>query len=140
MVKTGKDLGVQLGALTACGGSSMPKVAEAFINANGKLAGTDGDASTFARTGTIPGTPGIQGTVYGQVYPSWNQVRNELQRIMGQSATNLYDTGDALVRIAQQYAATDDVAATELKRQDSLYQSSGHSLETPGQHKKPVMP
>lgn len=140
MGKHGKDLGVELNNLWMCGRSFMPEMAGAFVEANHRIAGSSGDESPFGRQGTIAGTPGIQGTVYGTVYPAWNRVRTELQKIMGESATNVYDTGEALIRIAELYASTDGEAAHTLDKERQKFRSSGHTFVEPGQHENPVMP
>jgi hypothetical protein len=125
MGKDGTELGVELANMWLCGRSYLPNVAEATAGANKSVAGTADDASVFARPGTVPGTPGIQGMVTGDVYPAWNAVRDEFQRILAESADNLYAVGDALVRVAEIYAATDELARDEMNRVRYDYATSG---------------
>jgi hypothetical protein len=138
--KVGTELGVELAELWLCGRSYLPAVAQAFLKANGAIAGTDGDSGKFDRQGTVPGTT-ISASVPGQVYPAWSQLRNELQRVMGQSAVNTYDSSDALVRVADAYAASDTAAAAEFKRQKDIYLTGKDiPIEDPSQRGTPTMP
>ncbi len=132
MSKQGRELGVELSELWLCGRSYLPSAAEGIVAANGFVAGTENDASSFTRPGVIPGTPGLSGMVAGQVYPVWNQLRDEFQTVLAESAENLYETGDALVRVADSYAAVDAEAAQELKRlQDRYTTGKDFAIENP---------
>jgi hypothetical protein len=140
MAEHGQHLGVILGDLWLCGRYYVPKMADIYIQANGSVAGTDGDSGSFGRTGYV-GNTGFTTSVPGQVYPVWNQVRNEFQRILGQSATNLYDVGDALISVANGYAATDHAAQVELAHQMSEYTTGGQfTLDDPTRRPKPIDP
>jgi hypothetical protein len=120
MGKQGTELGVELSELWLCGRSYLPSAAEATAAANKIVAGTGGDASIFARPGVMPGIPGV-GSVTGDVYPVWDEVRDEFQRILAEAADNLYAVGDALVRVAETYAATDTAAEDEMHRLTTRY-------------------
>jgi hypothetical protein len=123
--KSGKELGVELSELWLCGTSYLPSAADGIVRANGIVAGTSADSSRFQRHGVVPGTPGITGAVVGQVYPVWDRLRDEFQTVLAESAENLYATGEALVRVADTYAATDTAAAEELKRLQGRYVAGG---------------
>ena len=76
----------------------------------------------------------------GPVYPSWNRLRNELQRLLVRSAENLYATADALVRAADLYEATDTDAGKFIqddKKSDEL-DPRYHIPEL--EHRKPLPP
>jgi hypothetical protein len=120
MAKEGTELGVELSELWLCGRSYFPSAAAATADANRIVSGTSGDASIFARPGVMPGIPGV-GSVTGDVYPVWDEVRDELQRILAEAADNLYAVGDALVRVADTYAATDAAAEAEMERLKTRY-------------------
>jgi hypothetical protein len=98
MTKEGAALGVELSELWLCGRSYLPNAARATAQAS-----------------TLVGTAG-QTAVGSEVFPIWDSVRDELQRILAEAADNLYATSDALVRVANTYAATDAAAKTEMHR------------------------
>lgn len=50
----------------------------------------------------------------GTVYPVWTELRDTLNTVLAKSADNLYDTGDALVSVSEDYAAKDSRAADDL--------------------------
>ena len=140
MSEHGTALGVRMAALWRGGGVYLPKIAGDFLVANTSLAGSTDDAAVFAQPATAPATPGLPTTDYGQVYPAWTRVRDELQRMLGESATNCYETGDALIRIAQLYEAADGEAGDRMRAELSKFQAGGDQFESPGQHRAPVMP
>lgn len=141
MAKTGKELGVELSELWLCGRSYLPSAAQGIIKANGSVAGTGDDSGRFTRYGSIPGTPGMSGSVSGQVYPVWDRLRDEFQTVLAESAENLYATGDALVRVADSYASTDGAAATEMKRLQGRYETGGEfPIDDPAHRPKLARP
>jgi hypothetical protein len=115
MAKEGAELGVELAEMWLCGRSYLPAAAEATAKANAIIAGSTIRDGAFARPGTVAGS-GIQGSVQGEVFPYWDALRDALQGILAEAADNLYACGDALVRVADVYAATDDAARDEMNR------------------------
>jgi hypothetical protein len=113
MAKHGTELGVNLGELKACALLFLPAAASIYVDAANAVNESHGDRWRFldgtGRDFMQPGAGGI-------VYPAWNQLRNELQRILAQSATNLYATADALIRIADLYANTDEESAQAISQ------------------------
>jgi hypothetical protein len=114
MTDVGTDLGVDCASLWLCARSFLPMVADAFIGGNGQVAGTASGDGAFSRLGWVPGLS-VEVTVPGPVQPAWAQARDELQRVMAKTAQNIYDTCDALVRVADIYAAVDGDAAANIK-------------------------
>ncbi len=111
MPDSGYDLGVDLYELWKSGHDNLPWLAWVVATANNDLAATATAAgSAFIR-------PLEFGTeLYGNAYWPWRGLRDELQRILGDTATNLELVGDALCMAAQQYADSDSAAADELNR------------------------
>ncbi|MGH3748706.1 MAG: hypothetical protein ACRDT8_15065 [Micromonosporaceae bacterium] len=112
---TGRTLAGDLVKLLGVAREDVPALAEAYLSMNDQVADTAvGDKSAFIRQGhDVRGgnadTPGI-------VYPAWRALRDEFQRILGESATNLMDIGDALELAVKLYSETDQEAADKLKR------------------------
>ncbi|GAA3757090.1 hypothetical protein GCM10022225_47910 [Plantactinospora mayteni] len=104
-------LGANLAELWLCGRLHFPEMAEIVAGANRLVAGTGGDSSAFERHGAIPNAPGMSGTVTGQVFPVWDELRDTFQQVLARTAERLYDNGDALVEVADGYAAADENAA-----------------------------
>ena len=78
---------------------------------------------------------------FADIITAWNALRNEFQRVLAQSATNMYDTGDALVNVANGYAATDDAAKQELQHQEQMYVSQQQlPIDDPAKRKQPIQP
>ncbi len=120
MNEHGEALGVHLASLYKCATVNLPELAERPAEANRALAGASGDSSAFSRPTTIPGTS-YTGSGTGRVFPYYDQLRDALQDILAESVRNIYDSADALMQIANTYAATDAEAARELSlRNDKL--------------------
>ena len=96
----GKDLGAPLSSLWLCGRVYFPEMAGTYAEVNQMVADGAGDDAAFWWPGR-----GLSPTL-----AVWDQLRDTLQRITAQSAVNLYDTGEALVRVADIYLAADDAA------------------------------
>jgi hypothetical protein len=127
MADKGSELGVDLGGLWLCARSYLPMVADAFLAGNAKADGTAVHDGAFTRSGVIPGA-NIEGSVWGPVRPAWVAARDELQSVMAKTAQNIYDTCDALVRVANLYAATDHAAATEFHKEMQDYENNSRTL------------
>jgi hypothetical protein len=111
MPDSGKDLGADLYELWRAGRDNLPSVASQYKTAGEHVARTDsGLANAFLR----PDRFGA-GT-YGPVYGPWKGLRDELEKILSDTATNLELTGEALCLAASEYARTDSGASDEFKR------------------------
>jgi hypothetical protein len=127
MTDKGKELAVDCGELWLCARSYLPMVADAFLAGNAKADGTAAHDGAFTRTGTIPGA-NIEGSVPGPVQPAWVAARDELQRVMAKTAENIYQACDALVRVANLYAAADSAVATEFHNLERHYEHNSKTL------------
>jgi hypothetical protein len=97
--------------LWRAGTDNLPSVASQYSTAAGYVAGTgSGLAAAFLRP------PQFGSGTYGRVYESWKVLRDEFQKILGDTATNLELTGEALCLAAREYARTDRAAADEFNR------------------------
>lgn len=140
--------GVELSELWLCGRSYLPMVADAFLKGNADADGTAAHDGAFNRTGTNP--YGELESVPGPVQPAWFAARDELQRVMAETAHNIYQAGDALVRVTNVYAAADSAASTELHNLERRYEHNAKTLhpgdpgyipiEDPNQRPTPKMP
>jgi hypothetical protein len=111
MPDSGKDLGADLYLLWRAGRDNMPSVAAEFATANRAVAATqDGLENAFLRSDYFGGD------TRGPVYPAWTVLRDELQRVLGDTAVNLELTGEALCLAATEYARTDTGASDEFHR------------------------
>lgn len=106
----GAGLAVDLYRLWLAGRDNLPSVAREFAVANGHVAETDhGLVAAFWR-------PGHFGGDYGPVLAAWTALRDEIQRILGDTATNLEMVADALCAAATEYAAGDHETAEMFNR------------------------
>lgn len=112
-MSTGYDLGVDLYELWRAGSVVLPDVATQFTDA-AALLDPQGARGAFHRTGGL----GAGGGAYG-AFTSWHSLAATLDGFLNETATNLRDTGRALVMIADDYAATDAEAQRELDRRRS---------------------
>lgn len=93
------SIGVKVGDLWNCGMSDFPEAAEIYAR-----------LATILNGGDSPrGGP-------GRVFERWALLRDELHSALMETSTNLYDTGEALVQIAELYAAADADSAAEIQR------------------------
>ena len=112
MPDKGTDLGADLYRLWQAGRDNLPSVAKVFADANNHVASTSSAGATpFIRSAEF----GSGAT--GPIYPAWTALRDQLQTILGRTADNLEQTGQALCLAATEYAKTDIDAANELSRQ-----------------------
>src|SRR5215475_4291866 len=112
----GRDLGADLYHLWLAGKDNLPSVAGEYGRAASDVAATDSAFAVMWRPSRFGGD------TYGPVYYSWTTLRDELQTILSETASNLTLTGEALVLAANQYAKTDRAVAAEMKR---LIQTDG---------------
>ncbi|MGH8882498.1 MAG: hypothetical protein ACRD0P_34985, partial [Stackebrandtia sp.] len=130
-----RALGGDLEKLWRAGEQDLPAVGDAYVAATRQLENTDMiDDHAFARR--PDGAAGVLGftTWGGRVLPVWASLRDEYQRLLAKSATNLYDTGDALIQLAQAYGEVDTDAGDKLRE-------SGRDLdEPPEEHLRPIPP
>lgn len=112
MAKHGTALGADLYELWDAGTHLLPTAAEQFRSAWASTPGTV--AGTCLRSGAL----GISDT--GPA-PALDAVLDLLDRATSETERNLRAVGDALVRVAGEYARTDEAAAAEFRRkQESL--------------------
>lgn len=92
MVDKGK-LAVNCSDLWLCGRSYLPMVADAFNKGSAKAGDTVAYDGGFARVGYV----GVRtkNDAMGPVQPVWGMARDELQRVMAQTAENIYQACDA---------------------------------------------
>jgi hypothetical protein len=126
MADKGQELGVDCGELWLCARSYLPMVADAFLKGNATADGTAAHDGAFNRTGTNP--VGESESVPGPVQPAWVAARDELQKVMAKTAENIYAACDALVRVANVYAAADSEAATELHNMEQHFEHNSKTL------------
>jgi hypothetical protein len=107
MPDSGKDLGVDLYDLWRAGRDNLPSVAHQYRVASGFIA-TD-LAATFRRSDRLGGP-------YGQAYRAWAALRDDVERILTETADNLDAVAEALCLATQRYAGTDAEAAEEFRR------------------------
>ena len=121
MSHSGEELGADLVDLYDAGRYKVGAVADQFRRAGGDLNGAAGYDGLFIRNPVLGGT-------YGPAKASWDTLRDAVVDVLATTATNLEDTGHALVMAADEYAGTDQAAAAtyrELKA--ALDQSHGVS-------------
>lgn len=112
MPDRGEDLGVDLYELWRAGQDNLPTVSREYAVATAYVAdASDGLAAALWRP-----TRFHRGGAHGPAYAPWVELRDELQRILADTAVNLELVGDALCLAATRYARTDAAAAEELKR------------------------
>lgn len=114
MALEGELLGVELNDLWHAGKIGMPRIAEAYVEANRTLASTSNHEGAFSRGygGEYGG-----GSSSGKVMGPWTQHRNTIQTVLGNTANNVVEAGTVLVHIADSYASNDGAAATRLQQE-----------------------
>jgi hypothetical protein len=112
MSQTGWKLGVDLGHLLSIGRLQLPHMALTYRAVSHKVGGIAQSDETSFNGGESP--KGDGGTV-GEIYEEWANLRDKLQTICAQTATNLEEAGEAIVHIANAYADTDEDAARSMK-------------------------
>jgi hypothetical protein len=109
MSESGHDLGVDLAELWDAGQNQLPKVAGEFTKAaNGLPSSITG---IMYRSGGV----GAGDSSYGAA-SAWETLASTLAGHLSTTATNLNDTGVALVYAANHYAHTDAEAQAEFER------------------------
>jgi hypothetical protein len=111
MPHSGRDLGVDLYHLWLAGTDNLPSVAGEYVVARNEVASTEvGLIGAFRRSERFGGGP------YGPAHAPFVALRDDLRRILADTAENLELTGEALRLAASGYAQTDSAAAAELER------------------------
>jgi hypothetical protein len=114
------EVALTLGEMWLAGSSYLPQAGDHYAGLSAEAGGTDNAGARFERYGTIPGTP-VSGTFPGVVFPAWEKARDAFQGILAQSATNLYDAGDLIIRAAELFASVDEDIAREFLAEKERY-------------------
>ncbi|GAB3800462.1 hypothetical protein GCM10027605_16050 [Micromonospora zhanjiangensis] len=110
MPDSGKDLGVDRYRLWQAGSKDWPMVASHYTKAGHSLdEALHGLAQAFLRSPRLGGP-------YGPAYEPWRALRDEMRKILTQTASNLELTGDALCIAAENYERSDTAAEAEFNR------------------------
>ena len=104
--KHGEELGVQITELWKCAAIELPAIAAKEADAGNVLVGSQDDSGVF----------GMAHGGFTQIYPAWNRLRDETLKILRTSVDNIYASADALVGIAEAYAASDETAKRNFDR------------------------
>jgi len=135
-----REVSLTLGEMWLAGSSYLPQAGDHYAGLSREAGGTDNAGARFDRYGTIPGTP-VSGTFPGPVFPAWEKVRDQFQGILAQSATNLYDAGDLIIRVAALFASEDEEIAQGFREQQDKYkQNPGFTVEDPQDRQQPDLP
>ncbi|ADD41463.1 hypothetical protein [Stackebrandtia nassauensis] len=134
--------------LWKAGAVSLPMVAEVYATAAGGTHATgegDKDEQAFDRTsnaGVFDPAEQMKDTMFplGTVYPIWTELRDTLNTVLAKSATNLYDTGEALVTVSENFAEKDAGAAADLDELRKKHLDSQELDQPPGRRLEPPMP
>lgn len=147
MTDPNQKFGANLADMWLCARSYLPSIAGAFVNANKILGGTAGSSAAFSRYG-LNGS--MAGSVAGPVNRAWAGARDELERVTGESAENLYKISDALERVVNLYLEADAASAAEFSRETEGYKNYNSKLKSsdpdyipiqdPSQRPKPEIP
>lgn len=105
----GKDLGADLYQILTVAKDDLPSIAAIYHECKGKVDATSGVDGAMRR-------PDFFGGSLGPVHDAWVSVRDLLDRFLGDTSTNLEDTGHALELAVKAYAGTDADASAELDR------------------------
>lgn len=103
----------------------MPRIADVFVDASQMVGGghgSGGDAvsgtsdadEAFTQTRTQPYGGGTEAETSGRVYPSWSQLRNELQHILALAAQNTLDAAAAADAALNSFRGTDSDTGTSV--------------------------
>lgn len=134
--------------LWKAGAISLPLVAEVYAAAAGGAhdTGEDGkDETAFDRSShsdafDVFGRARETMFPRGKVYPIWTELRDTLNTVLAKSAENLYDTGEALVTVSEQFAAEDADAAADLEELQRKHLDSEELDQPPSRRLVPPMP
>jgi hypothetical protein len=115
MTKHGQEFGVDLDRLWRCATIDLMAISARIASANAGMAGGSNDSGAFGEWGTVPGTGGhASAMIPGPIWPHWDKLRDEVQRVLAESVQNVYDSADALIQIMHNYAEGDTAAKAEL--------------------------
>lgn len=103
MPHSGEELGADLADLYTAGRFKLTALAAEFSTAGTALFNTAADSSLFARHPQLGGS-------LGPAKGPWDDLRDEIVGLLKETATNLEDTGTALMMAAEEYASTDAAA------------------------------
>jgi hypothetical protein len=135
-----REVALTLGEMWLAGSSYLPRAGDHYAGLSKEAGGTDNAGARFDRYGTIPGTP-VSGTFPGPVFPVWEKVRDQLQEVLAQSATNLYDAGDLVIRVAEMFAAEDEEIARGFREETARYQQEpSFGVTDPQARQQPDLP
>jgi hypothetical protein len=131
----GEELGVRLANLWLCGRSYLPNIAAQIAQANGAVAGASADAPLFHRRAPVPDdlhpllhdrARSLTTEPYtGIAYPHWDALRDQLQRVLADSAENMYATADTLIDVANVYAEEDTAAGDRMRTKIAEFEDGG---------------
>lgn len=107
--KTGRELAFELNKLLIAGKRDLPAVAQDYRQARNNVSrAADGANAAFVRPDQFGGTTGA--------YNTWEDLRKELEGILGETTTNLELVGEALCLCADEYAKADNEARDALEQ------------------------
>jgi hypothetical protein len=124
---TGERLGVELAELQVCGRTYLPTVGYAVSLAFAKVLESDVSdelsdllrvevsSDLFRRSGDLVRV-GLS-----DMHVVWQSLQRALLQMLAESLANIKESGDALVRVADSYAATDAAAAERMKAELKKY-------------------
>lgn len=131
---------LQLGEMWLAGSAYLPQAGDHYAGLSRETGGTDNVDSAWDRYGTPQGSP-ISSTYPGAVYPVWEKVRDEFQRMLAQSATNLYDAGALVIRVAELFAGEDQDIAKDFALEKLRYADDPQfKVHDPGERQQPTKP
>jgi hypothetical protein len=137
MPLNGADLGVELEGLRHAGRIGLPRIAEIFLDANHRLAGTDDIDGAFRRS---YGGQYVGGPSSGAVAGPWTALRDTVQTILGNTATNVVMAGQILCHIADTYETCDTEAGDALRREWAKVDTDLFVNQPPAELPEPIMP
>lgn len=109
-VGQGADFGADLYQLMRAGWVDFPELSRRYWHLT---------AATDRANSEVRSNHGQLGGAGNRLLSRTSDLGDDLQRALGETTTSLRDTGSALVRIAQDYAATDEAAQDEFSRLQS---------------------
>ncbi|GLY32499.1 hypothetical protein [Kineosporia sp. NBRC 101731] len=114
MPHQGERLGVDIARLYQAGQHKVIPLADEFREAASKLLKAPNTAVLLTRHEHLGG-------VRGPAQAPWEDLRDQLVEMLLTTATNMEDTGNAMLIAAEEYAKTDNVAAREYDRLKERY-------------------
>jgi hypothetical protein len=108
MANTGGGFGADLSQLMAVGRLDLPSLAYIYARVNREVAATgDYDDKTFAP---------CPSTSVDRMRGPWTDLRDRLQDYLGRGALHLEAAGEAIVHVADTYAASDAATQAALRK------------------------